>query len=286
MLALCTSIFLFGTALAVIKVALVDYDPLFMVLVRMVVAFVALTPIVLLRCRPVRIHTKKDLTLLLLLALFDPIGFFVFEALGMQFTSSSQAGMMWALGPLLNTMAAWVILGERTTLRMILCFAAAMGGVMLLTLSSAVDEHASNPLLGNFLVFLCLCGAAGFMVILRFLRGKYPAVMVVWIQTMIGSLLLLPALPLGLAPLPEVFHWQSFLVLIYLGAGVTFGAQACAAFAVARMPIAKYSAMENLLPVIALLTGLLVMGETMLPLQWVACAIIFMAVLVSQYSHR
>ena len=286
MLSLLTSIFQFGTALSVVKIALVDYDPLFLVFIRMLTAFLVLTPIVLIRCRPIHIHSKRDLGLLILLALCDPIGFFTFEALGVQYTSSSQAGMMWALGPLLNTMTAWLILRERTTLTMILCFLAAMGGVMLLTLASATDEHAPNPLLGNFFIFLCLCGAAGFMTILRFLRGKYPAVMVVWVQTLIGTIFLFPTLLTGLAPLPQTFHWQSFMTLIYLGAGVTFGAQACAAFAVARMPIAKYSAVENLVPVVALLTGLILLGETMLPLQWLACAIIFAAVLVSQYMHR
>lgn len=286
MVSLLASIFLFGTALSVVKIALVDYDPLFMVFIRMLTAFLVLTPLVLIRCRPLRIPSKRDLGLLILLAMFDPIGFFVFEALGVQYTSSSQAGMMWALGPLLNTMGAWIILRERTTPTMIACFLVAMGGVMLLTLSSAVDEHASNPILGNFFIFLCLCGAAGFMVILRFLRGKYPAILVVWVQTMIGTVFLLPTLPLGLAPLPQAFHWESFMTLIYLGVGVTFGAQACAAFAVARMPIAKYSAMENLVPVVALFTGLIVLGERMLPLQWLACAIIFAAVLVSQRVHR
>ena len=287
MLALILSVLLWGSALSVVKIALLDYDPLFLVFIRLVIAFLVLTPIVLLKFRPIRIHRKRDFALLILLTLCDPVGFFTFEALAMQYTSASQAGMMWALAPLLNTMAAWVILRERTTLPILICFVVALGGVVMLTAANSdlSSEHAANPVLGNFLEFLSLCGAAGFLVILRFLRGKYPALLVVWLQCLGGSLFFLPAIFLGWAPLPETFHWDSFLVLLYLGAGITFGAQALSAYAVARLPIARFATIGNLIPVVAVLSGLALLAESMLPLQWVACGVVFAAVLASQYFH-
>lgn len=282
--ALLLSVAIFGSALSVVKIALADYDPMFLVFARMLIAVVVVTPIVLKTCRPIRIYRKRDLGLLILLTLCDPIGFFSFEALAMKYTTASQAGMMWALAPLLNTLAAWLIIRERTTLPVFICFLGAMAGVVLLSVANdeAVSQ-AANPILGNFLELLSLGGAAAFLVILRFLRGKYPAVLVVWLQCLGGSLFFLPAVLAGLAPLPQTVNWDSGLALLYLGAGVTFGGQALSAYAVARIPVPRFAAFQNLVPVVAVLSGLLILKESLLPLQWLACGLVFAAVLLSQH---
>ena len=67
---------------------------------------------------------------------------------------------------------------------------------------------------------------------------------------------------------------------------VTFGAQACSAFAVARMPVSRLSALSNMIPVVGVLTGMLLLGETMSPIQWVASALVLGVVLVSQHLQR
>ena len=277
---------LWGVALSIVKIALEEYDPVFLVFARMAISALVLTPIVFLRFRPIRIYSKRDFLLLVLLTLCDPVGFFTFEALALQHTSASQASMMWAVAPLLNTMAALLILRERTSRPVIICFIVAMAGVMLLTAGGGVSEHASNPVLGNFLELLSLCGAAGFLVILRFLRGRYPAMLVVWFQSLGATIFFLPALAFDSVALPTEFNFGPFLSLLYLGACVTFGAQACSAFAVARMPVSRLSALSNMIPVVGVLTGMLLLGETMSPIQWVASALVLGVVLVSQHLQR
>ena len=281
-----TGCILWGSALSIVKIALEEYDPVFLVFARMAISALVLTPIVLLRFRPVRIYSKRDFLLLLLLTLCDPVGFFTFEALALQYTSASQASMMWAMAPLLNTMAALLILRERTSRPVVICFVVAMAGVMVLTAGSGVSEHAGNPFLGNFLEFLSLCGAAGFLVILRFLRGRYPAMLVVWFQSLGAAILFLPTLAFDSVALPAAFHLGPFLALVYLGACVTFGAQACSAFAVARMPVSRLSAISNIIPVVGVLTGMLLLGETMSPIQWAASAAVLGIVLVSQHYQK
>ncbi len=281
-----TGCILWGSALSIVKIALEEYDPVFLVFARMAISALVLTPIVFYRFRPIRIYSRRDFLLLVLLTLCDPVGFFTFEALALQHTLASQASMMWAVAPLLNTMAALLILRERTSRPVIICFIVAMAGVMLLTAGGGVSEHASNPVLGNFLELLSLCGAAGFLVILRFLRGRYPAMLVVWFQSLGATIFFLPALAFDSVALPTEFNFGPFLSLLYLGACVTFGAQACSAFAVARMPVSRLSALSNMIPVVGVLTGMLLLGETMSPIQWAASALVLGVVLVSQHYQR
>lgn len=278
--------FLWGSALSVVKIALVDYDPVFLVFCRMLIAALVLTPIVLIKFRPIRLYRKTDLLLLLLLTVCDPVGFFFFEAMALQYTSASQAGMMWALAPMLNMAAAWVILRERTTLPVIICFIVAMAGVGMLTATGEVSGHASNPVLGNFLEFLSLCGAAGFVVILRFLRGRYPALFVVWVQSVIATFVFLPTLALDSVTLPTEFNLVPFLTMVYLAVCVSLGAQACSAYALGRIPVPRFAAISNITPIFGLLTGLILLGEELLPLQWIACVIVLGAVVVSQRFQK
>ena len=283
---LVLSCFLWGSALSFVKIAQADYDPLFLVFIRMLIAFLVLTPLVVWRCWPFKIYSKRDLGLLILLTFCDPIGFFTFESLAMQYTSAAQASMIWALAPLLNALAAWVILKEKTSLPVFVCFFVAIAGVAVLTAVGEDNEHASNPILGNFLELLSLCGAAGFMIILRFLKGRYPALFVVWFQCLGASIVLSPTLFLGWAELPTEFNWGPFMAMLYLAVCVTLGAQASEAYALARISVPRMSAIENSTPVFGVLCGLLILGETLLPMQWAASAAVIGAVLVSQYYQR
>ena len=281
--ALITGCVLWGSGAAVGKIALSAYNPIFLVIMRLVLAFIVFTPIIIWRFWPIRLQRKKDALIFLLLILCDPIGFFTFEALALKYTSATQAGMMWAIAPMLNTMLAWAVLREKTSLPVILCFITAMGGVAVLTAGGEISGHAPNPVLGNFFELLSLMGAAGFVIILRFLRGRYPAMLVVWIQCLCSSILMLPLLCLDFVVFPDELVFVPTVALVYLGICVTFGAQMCSAFGVAHMPVARSAAISNIIPVFGVMFGIVLLGESLLPVQWVSCAAVLAAVLISQY---
>ena len=78
-----TGCILWGSALSIVKIALEEYDPVFLVFARMAISALVLTPIVFYRFRPIRIYSRRDFLLLVLLTLCDPVGFFTFEALAL-----------------------------------------------------------------------------------------------------------------------------------------------------------------------------------------------------------
>ena len=277
---------LLGSGMAIGKIAVAEYHPLFLVCMRMVIAFLILTPFILIKFRPIKIFSKRDFGLLVLLSVCDPVAFFAFEAMALKYTSASQASMVWALQPLLSIMAAWLIIKEKTTPPVLICFLIAMAGVVLLTAAGEVTEHASNPVLGNLFEVLSLCGAAAYLVILRFLRGRYSVPLLLWFQTLIASAIFLPMLGLDSVELPAQFTWKPFFATLYLGICITLCAQGCAAYAVARIPVPRFSSFTNLIPIFGVILSMLLLGETMLPLQWVACAVVLCAVILSQHFQR
>ena len=276
---------LWGSSASFAKIALSEFHPIFLVGARLLIATLVFTPIIIWKFRPIRVR-KKDIPLLALLILCDPTGFFMFEALGISYTSASQASMMWAIGPLLNLVLASLILRERTNFRTICAFVVAMLGVALLTVGAEESEHASNPLLGNFLMFLSLCCAGGFMIIIRFLGGRYPATLLVWLQCTGATIIFIPIVLLTPESHPTHFETIPTLAMLYLAVGITFGAQFCSAYALAHLTVTRMSALGNIIPVVGVMFGIFMLGETLEPLQWVACAIVLGAVIVSQYFQN
>ncbi|MBQ4133378.1 MAG: DMT family transporter [Desulfovibrionaceae bacterium] len=265
------------------KIALQNYSPEFMIFFRVAIAAALLTPLVLIKLWPIKIYSRKDLFWIIVLLFFDPIGFTAFETVGMQFTSASQAGMIWATGPIINTIAALIVLREKTSWQVLACFLAAACGVILLTTTGGESDYAPNPLVGNLLVLMTLLCAAAFKLIVRFLGGRYNPLFLVWVQCLGASLFMLPLFPMGYIPLPDEVSLVPTLALVYLGVGLTMGAQCLSCYTTARLPIARSAAFANLIPIFGLSYGIILLGETLLPIQWGACALILAAVLASQY---
>ncbi|MBQ4132586.1 MAG: EamA family transporter [Desulfovibrionaceae bacterium] len=64
--------------------------------------------------------------------------------------------------------------------------------------------------------------------------------------------------------------------------GITFGAQFCSAYLLAHFSI-SIAALGNIIPVLGIIFAIFMLGESMEPIQWVACVIVLGAVVLSQY---
>ena len=101
------------------------------------------------------------------------------------------------------------------------------------------------------------------------------------IQAFAGALFFIPALLL-----PQVratsLSGTGFSLILYLGTVVSVGAYGLYNFSISRIPASQASAFVNLIPVFSILFGFLLLGERLTLWQWLACALVFSGVLVSQ----
>lgn len=273
---------IWGSSPAMVKIALRQFDPVFLVFARMALTLLLLSPLVYIKFGPPRLPGTKDFLLLGLLVLFEPVILFTFEALALKYTSAAQLGMIWATVPLFYSLGGWLIFKETVSLKQGLCFLVAVAGVILLTAAGKPSGQASNPLLGNALVLVSMGGGVGFVLLLRYFRDRYPPLLIVWIQSLGATFFLLPPVLGGAAPAPAAWAAGPTLAFVYLVLGVTIAAQMLCVFAIGRIPVPAFAAISNVLPVSCVLFGLFLLGENLLPLQWAACAIVLVAVIANQ----
>lgn len=279
-ISLILAMLLWGGSFIALKIAFRAYDPMVVMFARMLTASICFA-FFFGRFRSITIR-KGDLKLFLAMAFFEPCLYFSFEAQAISNTSASQAGMITAMLPLMVALAAWVFLKEDIPLRTVLAFVLAVIGVCLLSISGTSTADAPNPPLGNFFEFLAMASATGYVIILKRLTQRYPALLLTGIQALVGTVYFFLLLFLPGTVLPRHVDMEAIVSIVYLGAVVTLGAYFLYNYSISKMPVSRANAFVNLIPVFTLFLGWLILGETFTPMQFLASGIILFGVFLSQ----
>jgi drug/metabolite transporter (DMT)-like permease len=280
LLFLSGAVLFWGTSFVAIKTSLDSFTPMTVNWLRMAIATLAFAPFW--HRVPHPDYRRGDWKVLLLAAACIPCLYYLFEGYAVQFTTSSQAGVVSAIVPLLVAGGAWLFLRERLTWRGAVAIGLSLVGVAALSLGGSAQDNASNPVLGNFLELLAMVSAAGSMLAIKHLSARYDPWLLTGMQAAIGTLFFAPmafssnpATWLSATPL-------SWLCVGYLGVAVTLGAFGLYNSALKLMPASRASLAINLIPAVALLAGWVFRGESLSAVQLAACAIIVGAVVFAE----
>lgn len=274
---------LWGSSFIALKLAFSEIPPMWVIFGRM--ALGSLVFLLAWRWRGRIEYRPGDWKYLLGLAACEPCLYFIFEALALQRTSASQAGMITALLPLLVAVGAFLTLRERITRTTLAGFLLAVVGAVWLSVAGEADVHSPAPLLGNFFEFLAMLCATGYTLLLKHLSSRYSAFALTALQAFVGSVFFLP-LALFNAELPSQISAQGWGAVVYLGIVVTVGAYGLYNFGVGRLPASQASGFTNLIPVFTLLMAALFLGERLNAWQLLAVGLVFIGVGLSQWRQN
>ncbi|MFP8966278.1 DMT family transporter [Pokkaliibacter sp. CJK22405] len=280
-LALFIAMWLWSSSFIALKYAFASFDPFFVIWGRMAVAslcFLLLAPWVFKGCH----YQRGDWKYLIGMSLFEPCLYFIFEAMALQNTTASQAGMITAMLPVLVAAGAAFFLGERMSRQAYAGFAVALLGSVWLSLAGTPEEGAPNPILGNFFEFLAMLCATGYVLVLKHLTKRYSSFFLTAMQAFCGTVFFLPFVLFRDAGWPT--QWQSLptFAIIYLGTMVTLGAYGLYNYGVSKVEAAKATAFINLIPVFTLILAWALLGETLSFIQTCASALVLIGVITSQ----
>lgn len=283
--ALLTAMVLWASSFVALKIAFRAYDPMVVIFGRMFVASLCLL-VIGFRFRRSISYRKGDIYLILFMTFCEPCLYFLFEAQALVYTTASQAGMITAILPVMVMLGASVLLGERTGARGWCGAIIALAGVVWLTLESAPAANAPNPVLGNFLEFLAMVCATGYMIIMRHLTARYSPFFLTAVQAFVGCIFYFPILFLPQVTLPTQVDLPSGFAIIYLGAVITLGAYGSYNYGLKYVSASQSAAYVNLIPVISVCLGWLILDETLTTMQIAAAAVVMAGVWLSQQRAR
>ncbi|WFS63706.1 DMT family transporter [Pseudodesulfovibrio thermohalotolerans] len=278
--ALWAAVLLWASSFIVLKIAFQRFDPMVVIFGRMFVASLCFL-LVFKNLRRID-YQPGDWKLLAFMGICEPGLYFVFEAMALTYTDASQAGMICALLPLMVAVAARLTLKEPLKWRTVAGFCLAIVGAVILSSVAEPTATASNPTLGNFLEFLAMVCACGYMISLKKLTPRYSPWFLTMVQAFVGSAFYFPLLFLPSTELPTAFDFTGVAAVLYLGVFVSLGAYGMYNYGMSKIPTAQASAFINLIPVITLGMGFVLLGERLNWMQYAASALVIAGVYVSQ----
>jgi len=261
---------IFGLSFLFAKDAIATVAPLSLLSMRFLLAAGVVTVPHLLGSFPLALR-GKNIAALLLLALFQPVAYFLFEIFGLQFTHTSQAGMMIALIPIVVAIMSRVWLGERITALQGSSIVTSVSGVLLIAVKDVARGGPANAL-GLALLFLAVCSAAIFNIMSRHISGKFTPFETTFVMMWGGAVSF--SLPLlfgqGLQAFAAGFSavlasWQLIVAVVYLGILSSVVAFFLVNYTLSHLPATQAAIFANVGTLVAVLAGVLVRGE---PFHW------------------
>ena len=281
-LSLIFAMFIWASSFIALKAAMEDLGPFTVIFLRMLIA--SLCFVYFIKSFLKYDFSKKDIKFILLLALFEPCLYFIFESKALQLTSASQAGMITSLMPIITAMAAGYFLKEIITKQLIFGSLIAMSGAIWLSLQGTTSISSPNPLLGNFLEFLAMVCGAGYTITARYLSDKYSALFITAIQAFIGAIFFAPLFLYEYFTIPLNITMNSFLWVLYLGVVVTLAGYGLYNYALTKITASKAAVFVYLIPVFTLILAYFVLNEKLSIIEFIACFVILLGVFISEVS--
>ena len=272
---------LWGLSYVAMKFALAEFHPLVLNFIRMASAFAVLAlflPVTLRGARP----QKGDWRLFLVLVSCVPCLYEICESVALTQTTASQAGMINATLPVFTGILGYFMLRERLSPVAWAGCGLTIAGSVWLSLAAVSVEGAPNPLLGNILMIAGMVVASLYAVFFRKLSLRYSAMFLVTVQCFAGTLFFAPALFLPGMGLPQGASAFSWACAAFLGLGVSCCALTLYGYGMSVLGAARATMFMNLIPVFTILFSMTILGERMDLAQWLASALVFAGVLLSQ----
>jgi len=280
-IALLFAMIIWATSFVVLKATFSVYGPMFVIWGRLSIGsliFLFFIKRLWKRCS----YQKGDYRLLLLMAIFEPCLYFIFESMAITKTAASQAGMITSTLPILVAISAFFILKEKTGILTWLGFFVAAAGVVILSIYSEVSVSAPEPILGNFLEFCAMICATGYTILLKRLSARYDPFFLTAVLCFVGSIFFLPLALIESGGFRVEFIPLAILGIVYLGAVVTIGGYGLFSVGISKIKASTAAAFINLIPVFTILFSWIFLGENMNIVQYCGCGLIFAGVYLSQ----
>lgn len=277
------AVFCWAAGYLIYKEALLFFDPMIAALGRL---FFGL-------CAYILVFNKQLLTIArqvkwehwrvyLFTAFCEPCLYLTFVSFGFKYTTVSQAAVITASAPVIVTLLAWLVIKEKPGRYALPGFVVVIIAMGILNSTATASAYAPNPVLGNCLLVLGIVCSAGYLIALRKFSMPYPLMFAAMMQSLVGTIFIVPLIFITGTPWPEAWPFKPTLMLVLSGVVTTFGVYTLFNSCIPKMPLARLTSFVNLVPVFAIALGILIMGERLTLVQFICSAVILCGVILSQ----
>ena len=275
-------VLLWATGFVGAKFGTADADPITFLAIRFAITFAILFPLVAIFVRPIVFFNRQIFHSMLIGCLIQALylgGVFYAIDRGMAAGISS---LVVALQPFFTAIFALFLMGERLPMSKIICFLAALCGVILV-LFPDLDFVRSFPGINFETVFAALLGTIAISVGAVY-QKKYVADLNLWVATtaqFAGAALISGLYAVLFEELYIIWSPQVVFSMLWLIFVLSIGAVALLMYLIRKGSTSSVASLFFLVPVVALFMSWILFGEALVAMQFVGSAIVVCCVAIA-----
>ncbi|MDD2635696.1 MAG: DMT family transporter [Bacteroidales bacterium] len=206
---------------------------------------------------------------LLLLSLFYPLMFFALQTFGLQYSTASEAGIVFATTPIITLIAASVFLKEKTKLLQKIGIILSIVGILyIIYCTEGASGNAS--MLGIVLLLLSVFSLVAYYVLGKVVSANFSAMEITVWMTILAFIVFnsfsvfnhVNNNTLGQFFTPFI-HLEFLWSVLYLGVLSSMLTAFLTNFALTQIPASQIAVFNNLSPMVSIAGGILILNETL-----------------------
>ena len=282
--ALVAVVIFWGLSFVATKIALETFPTFTLIFIRFSLASFFFCGLMLIRGVPK--FSRGDHIRIFLMALFEPGLYFIFETMGLQYTSAPKTALIIATIPVAVLVFAFLFINERPAVTSVVGIGLSLIGIGILVVGDPnFSWQFRGSLLGDLLIIGAVITAALYMVCARNLGKGHDALDITGFQMIYGALLYAPVFFWELPAVQwSVISSRSVVALVYLTLFATCAAFLFYNYALTKLPAGKASVFINGIPVVTAVAAWLLLGETLTILQLCGGLLVLTAVCLTNLS--
>lgn len=273
---------IFGFSFLFSKVALGFAHPLIILAIRFTVAFAVLNILWLFRIIKLDFRGKPKKKILLM-AVAQPLLYFIFELYGINSASSAISGVIISLVPVAVLLLSTIFLKEKPTVSQVLFSLLSLGAITAISILS--NNGGKSSLWGILLLLGAVICAAVFNILSRSESKHYSPFERTYMMFLVGTVgfNIIAVSALGGNYVTElctaISSPQLWGAIAYLSVLSSIAAFMLYNYSTSQISAVRSASFSNIITVVSVLAGILILKETLSVSQLVCCVLIIIGVL-------
>jgi drug/metabolite transporter (DMT)-like permease len=230
---------------------------------------------------------RRDWKYFLLLTTVEPVGYFIFETMGIRYTSPSNVSLIIATIPVFTLIFATLMIQEKISRWALGGILLSLLGVYFIVSYQVETVLAPAPIPGNLLAIGAAISASFYNVLCRRITRSYSPLTITFYQSIMATIVFLPLAVIETL-IRDSTHINGSIILsiFYLGFGSSVAAYFLLNFALSRLPTYRVAIFANLIPVVTIFASWLVFREMLQGRQFFGAVLILLGIYLTTFRFK
>jgi drug/metabolite transporter (DMT)-like permease len=270
--ALLTTMLFWGSSFVATKLVLAAWPSWAYMFLRFFLASLIFL-VLLIRKKALRIP-RHLVPRLILISVFEPGLYFLFETLGLERTSAASSSIIIAAIPAVVALFSAIFLNERLNARGWIGTLLSIIGIAIITLFATGSGNDPTTLMGNVFILLAVFSATGYIVMARSISSEISPLQLTAYQSFFAAVAFFPGLILqGRELMSAAFDPMLIAALAFLVICATVAAFLAYNYALSQISAPRAAVFINGIPVVTVIVAWIVLGERLNGMQMIGGAL-------------